>query len=183
MTTQTTQTTSEVVENAVAKSAVVEIIDTPDGPFGIIEGERGVLASGWTSDVDALLARIPVALRPDDVATGTTRAAAAALAYYDGDLAAIDTVPVEQLGGVFRTAAWQALRRIAPGAPLTYTAFAELTGSPRAVRAAASACATNAPALFVPCHRVLRTDGSMGGFAWGVDVKRSLLVREERRTA
>ncbi|BDZ46438.1 hypothetical protein GCM10025866_23470 [Naasia aerilata] len=46
------------------------------------------------------------------------------------------------------------------------------------MRAAASACATNAPALFVPCHRVLRTDGTLGGFAWGTDVKRALLARE-----
>ncbi|HWV48464.1 MAG TPA: MGMT family protein, partial [Microbacterium sp.] len=46
------------------------------------------------------------------------------------------------------------------------------------VRAAASICARNAPALFVPCHRVLRSDGSLGGFAWGLDVKQSLLARE-----
>jgi O-6-methylguanine DNA methyltransferase len=51
-------------------------------------------------------------------------------------------------------------------------------GQPAAVRAAASICARNAPALFVPCHRVLRSDGSLGGFAWGLDVKRSLLARE-----
>ena len=61
---------------------------------------------------------------------------------------------------------------------LTYAAFAAALGRPSAVRAAASICARNAPALFVPCHRVLRGDGTMGGFAWGVDVKRRLLERE-----
>ncbi|HEX5857505.1 MAG TPA: MGMT family protein, partial [Microbacterium sp.] len=67
--------------------------------------------------------------------------------------------------------------------PLSYTAFAAELGSPRAVRAAASICARNAPALFVPCHRVLRGDGSLGGFAWGTDVKRALLDREARFAA
>lgn len=161
-------------------SAIAQTLATADGPFSIIEGERGVLASGWTADLDAVLGRIPASLRPEAIELGSTAASAAVLSYYDGDLSAIDEVPVEQIGGVFRTAAWKALRRISPGAPLTYTAFAELTGSPRAVRAAASACATNAPALFVPCHRVLRTDGTMGGFAWGTEVKRSLLAREAR---
>ncbi len=61
---------------------------------------------------------------------------------------------------------------------MSYAAFAGELGNPAAVRAAASICATNAPALFVPCHRVLRSDGSLGGFAWGVEVKRSLLARE-----
>ncbi len=78
---------------------------------------------------------------------------------------------------------WEQLRRIRPGHPQSYTEFAAAIGNPRAVRAAASACATNAPALFVPCHRVLRTDGSLGGFAWGVEVKRSLLEREAAAAA
>jgi methylated-DNA-[protein]-cysteine S-methyltransferase len=77
-----------------------------------------------------------------------------------------------------QSAGWAALRGIAPGRPLTYAEFALALGQPSAVRAAASICARNAPALFVPCHRVLRSDGSLGGFAWGVDVKRELLARE-----
>ena len=70
------------------------------------------------------------------------------------------------------------LRCIEPGSPLTYAEFAARLGRPTAVRAAASVCAANAPALFVPCHRVLRADGTMGGFAWGTDIKASLLDRE-----
>ncbi len=73
---------------------------------------------------------------------------------------------------------WAALREIVPGHPLTYTEFAAALGQPAAVRAAASICARNAPALFVPCHRVLRSDGSLGGFAWGLEVKDRLLARE-----
>jgi O-6-methylguanine DNA methyltransferase len=160
-------------------TAIIQTIGTPDGAFTILADDRQrVLASGWTDDVVAILARLAPGHRPVDIAEGETDAASAAQAYYAGDVHAIDEVPVMQSGTAMQRAGWEALRRIEPGAPLTYTGFAALLGSPRAVRAAASICARNAPALFVPCHRVLRGDGSMGGFAWGVEVKRSLLTRE-----
>jgi len=159
---------------------VFETVRTPDGPFSLLADERGaVVASGWTADAEALVAR----LRPADRAAavrsgGTDDAADAVRAYYDGDVRAIDAVSVRQTGTDGQLAGWAALREIAPGAPLTYAQFAAAFSQPSAVRAAASVCARNAAALFVPCHRVLRSDGSMGGFAWGVDIKRSLLDRE-----
>ncbi|MEH3089533.1 MAG: methylated-DNA--[protein]-cysteine S-methyltransferase [Microbacterium arborescens] len=160
-------------------TAIIHTLATPDGPFSILESDDGhVLASGWTGDHDAIVARLRPAARPAEVSEGRTDAAAAVAAYYDGDLAAIDAVPVRQSGTAMQLEGWAALRRIAPGSPLTYTAFATALGSPGAVRAAASICARNAPALFVPCHRVLRTGGALGGFAWGLDVKQSLLARE-----
>lgn len=158
-------------------TATIQTVETPDGAFTILADEGGrVLASGWTADPAAILGRARTA--PSDVRAGETDAAAAVVAYYDGDLAAIDDVAVAQHGTAMQLAGWAALRRIAPGRPLSYSAFAAELGSPRAVRAAASICARNAPALFVPCHRVLRGDGSLGGFAWGEPVKRSLLDRE-----
>ncbi len=158
-------------------TSVIQTIDTPDGPFTILADDRQrVLASGWTADTDAILARLRV--RPDDVREGETDAAAAAQAYYAGDVTAIDDVAVAQAGTPLQLAGWAGLRRIAAGAPLTYSEFAAELGKPSAVRAAAAICARNAPALFVPCHRVLRSDGSLGGFAWGLDVKQSLLARE-----
>lgn len=160
-------------------TAITQTVDTLDGPFTILAREDGaVLASGWSADVQTMLERIRPADRPGRTMGGRVAAADAVHAYYDGDLAAIDTVPVAQFGGPFRTHAWTVLRTVAAGHPVTYTEFAAASGRPSAVRAAASACATNAPALFVPCHRVLRTDGTLGGFAWGLDVKRSLLDRE-----
>ena len=160
-------------------SASIQTIDTPDGAFTIVADDRGrVLASGWTADADAALARIHPRLRPESVREAETDAAAAALAYYAGDVSAIDGVAVAQEGTAMQTAGWAALRGIEPGHPLSYAEFAVALGQPSAVRAAASICARNAPALFVPCHRVLRSDGSLGGFAWGLDVKRSLLARE-----
>ncbi len=165
-------------------TATLQTLDTPDGAFTIlVEDEGCVIASGWTADAEAILARLRPDQRSTDVRTvagesPASDAAVAAAAYYDGDVHAIDAVPVSQTGTTLQRAGWAALRGIAPGRPLTYTEFADALGSPAAVRAAAAICARNAPALFVPCHRVLRSDGTLGGFAWGLDVKRSLLARE-----
>jgi len=160
-------------------TATIQTIDTPDGAFTIVADDAGrVLASGWTDDPQVALDRIPARVRPASVTECETDAAAAARAYYAGDLAAIDAVEVAQSGTPMQLAGWAGLRDIVPGHPLTYTEFAAALGQPAAVRAAASICARNAPALFVPCHRVLRSDGTLGGFAWGLDVKRSLLARE-----
>ena len=160
-------------------TATLQTLDTPDGAFTILADDSGrVLASGWTADAATILERLPQRARPSTIEAGETDAAAAVVAYYDGDLAAIDDVAVSQQGTAMQLAGWAALRRITPGRPLTYSEFAAELGSPSAVRAAASICARNAPALFVPCHRVLRTGGALGGFAWGLDVKRQLLDRE-----
>ena len=75
------------------------------------------------------------------------------------------------------------LRTVPAGRPDTYAAFAARCGRPAAIRAAANACARNAAALFVPCHRVLGSDGGRGGFRWGTDVKRWLLAHEARHAA
>lgn len=156
-----------------------QTIDTPDGAFTVITDDEGrVLASGWSDDPDAVARRIHPAIRPAELVAGITDAVTAVDAYYAGDLHAIATVPVKQHGTELQRHGWHVLRTIPPGQPLTYTEFAGLLGQQRAVRAAASICARNAPALFVPCHRVLRTDGSLGGFAWGIPVKRALLERE-----
>lgn len=164
-------------------TATVQTIDTPDGPFTIVADEAGhVVASGWTADTDVVAGRVAPAYRPASLRVGGTDAATAVAAFYNGDLDAIAEVPVIQHGTAMQRAGWEALRQIAPGEPLTYTTFAAMLGHPGAVRAAASICARNAPALFVPCHRVLRSDGSMGGFAWGVAVKQRLLDREAQNS-
>lgn len=159
-------------------TALIDTLDTPDGPFTIIAGDRGVLATGWNTDAPGVLARISAPLRPSSLDPGRTIASEAAEAYYAGELTAIDEVAVMLGGTEWQRNGWAVLRRITPGHPLTYAEYASEMGNASAVRAAASVCARNPVALFVPCHRVLRSDGSLGGFAWGTTVKRGLLDRE-----
>lgn len=87
-------------------------------------------------------------------------------------------LPLDVRGTAFQRRVWEALREIPVGATATYTQVAERIGNPRAVRAVARACATNHIALAIPCHRVVRTDGSMAGYRWGIDRKRELIARE-----
>jgi methylated-DNA-[protein]-cysteine S-methyltransferase len=155
-------------------------LDTPIGPFtAVVDADGAVLASGWTADLDELLPQVHPTLRPAQLVEGGLGPVGEAITrYHDGDLSAIDAVRVRQRSGTFLEHAWDVLRAVPPGAPVTYTEYAAKAGRPAAVRAAASACARNAVALFVPCHRVLRSDGTLGGFRWGVDVKRELLAHE-----
>jgi len=88
-------------------------------------------------------------------------------------------LPLDIRGTAFQERVWTALRRIAAGQTLSYAELAERVGSPRAVRAVASACAANRLAVAIPCHRVVRADGNLSGYRWGVERKRELLEREE----
>ncbi|AIV41123.1 methylated-DNA--[protein]-cysteine S-methyltransferase [Curtobacterium sp. MR_MD2014] len=160
-------------------TTTIQTLDTPDGPFTVLEDDEGyVLASGWTDDSARLLARLADRHRPRRLIDGRVHAAEAVEAFYAGEVEAAMRVPVRQHGTDLFAEGWRQLRAIPAGTVLTYTELAAAMGRPDAVRAAASVCARNAPALFVPCHRVLRSDGTLGGFAWGLDVKRSLLERE-----
>jgi methylated-DNA-[protein]-cysteine S-methyltransferase len=155
-------------------------MSTPDGPFTILAQGGVVLASGWTAELSELTGQIHPGLRPAEVelVARLGDASAAVEAFYSGDPAPAMAVPVLQRSGPFRAHAWDVLREVKAGFPVTYAEYAALAGNPKAVRAAASACAFNAAALFVPCHRVIRTDGTLGGFRWGLRVKESLLARE-----
>ncbi|MEO8636096.1 MAG: bifunctional DNA-binding transcriptional regulator/O6-methylguanine-DNA methyltransferase Ada [Gemmatimonadales bacterium] len=88
------------------------------------------------------------------------------------------TIPLDLQGTVFQWKVWQALQDIPAGETRSYTALARSVGSPRAVRAVASACAANKVAVVVPCHRVIREDGSLGGYRWGLPLKEQLLETE-----
>ena len=159
-------------------------IATPPGPFTVIvetdaDGRDVVLGSGWTADIADLLPVVHTSLRP----AGSQRVDDLAVLdvvekFFAGDVTAIDGVVVRQRSGPFLQEAWEVLRTVPAGRPDTYAAFAARCGRPAAVRAAANACARNAAALFVPCHRVLGSDGGLGGFRWGTPVKRWLLDHE-----
>ncbi|HEY7649796.1 MAG TPA: bifunctional DNA-binding transcriptional regulator/O6-methylguanine-DNA methyltransferase Ada [Methylomirabilota bacterium] len=87
-------------------------------------------------------------------------------------------LPLDVRGTAFQQRVWQALRRIPAGSTTSYTKLAARIGAPTAVRAVARACATNAIAVAIPCHRVVRNDGGLAGYRWGVERKRALLSRE-----
>ena len=98
--------------------------------------------------------------------------------YFEGDLSAINAIKVTQPGGSFSQAAWKAMRRIRAGKVLSYAELAKNSGSPKAVRAAGSACAKNAIVLVVPCHRIVKTGGALGNYAYGINKKEWLLRHE-----
>jgi O-6-methylguanine DNA methyltransferase len=85
-------------------------------------------------------------------------------------------------GTAFQRRVWDALLTIPCGARISYSALARRIGEPKAVRAVASACAANAIALGIPCHRVVRSDGTISGYRWGIELKRSLLEKEQAVT-
>ena len=88
-------------------------------------------------------------------------------------------LPLDVRGTAFQQRVWQALRAIPSGSTASYAEIAERIGRPKAVRAVAQACAANPIAVAIPCHRVVRTDGALSGYRWGVERKRALLEREK----
>ena len=98
--------------------------------------------------------------------------------YFDGDILALNSIKVRQPGAQFSQEAWKAMKKIRPGKTISYAELAERAGSPAAVRAAGSACAKNAIVLVVPCHRIVKTGGSLGNYAYGLDKKEWLLRHE-----
>lgn len=165
------------------------IVDTALGSALVAATARGICMVELGTDADALEARLqqefPNADRRrvdagrDAFLEPRVRGVAAALA---GKRAAVD---VDLIGTAFQKRVWEALMRIAPGDTRSYAQMAADIDAPRATRAVASACAHNRVAIVVPCHRVIRGDGSLGGYRWGLPLKARLLQREagERETA
>ena len=89
-------------------------------------------------------------------------------------------LPLDIQGTAFQRRVWQALREIPLGETVTYKQISERIGRPTATRAVASACGANKLAVIIPCHRVLRSDGGLGGYRWGLERKKALLEREEQ---
>lgn len=90
-------------------------------------------------------------------------------------------LPLDVRGTAFQQRVWQALREIPPGETVSYTEIARRIGAPKSVRAVAGACAANRLAVVIPCHRVVRNDGGLSGYHWGVERKRALLAKEAKQ--
>jgi len=114
---------------------------------------------------------------------GAREAKRALEAYFAGELAALEAIAVDPGGTGFQARIWAALRRIPAGRTVSYTDLARAVGAPSAVRAAGSANGQNPVPVVIPCHRVVRSDGTLGGYGGGLDRKRWLLDHEKARLA
>jgi methylated-DNA-[protein]-cysteine S-methyltransferase len=159
---------------------------TPVGPFTLLVGDDGVCAAGFTGDPGTLQRRLDPARRAAGVrpAADPGGVGTAVRAYLAGELEALDGVAVSQPGDEARQAAWRVLRSVPAGSTISYKRLGELAGladaatDPLGAQAAGVACASNHAAVVVPCHRVLRADGGLGGYGWGLPRKRWLLGHE-----
>ena len=102
------------------------------------------------------------------------------IAMLDQSLPIPDDLPLDLIGTAFQRRVWQALQQIPSGRTMTYAELARAIGRPSAHRAVATACGANPLAVIVPCHRIVRSDGGLGGYRWGLDIKRQLIRRENR---
>ncbi|MGY5318797.1 methylated-DNA--[protein]-cysteine S-methyltransferase [Neomicrococcus lactis] len=150
----------------------------------MLRPDNAVVASGF-GDLGDLIAR----LSPQDQSLAQTEASEEAIErqwlreYASGNMDSLKKFSVQQTGSEFYQLCWQTLRDVAPGQPLSYSQFAQAAGRPSAIRAAASTCARNLVALIVPCHRVIRTDGSAGNYLFGTKIKEELLKFESESAA
>jgi methylated-DNA-[protein]-cysteine S-methyltransferase len=181
----------------------VDCLETPIGELMIVSDAAGRLrATDWTAcgpraihtgragcgvepddDKGRLLQQlqqqygVKIALEPATDPGGLT---AALKAYFGGDLAAIDPLPVETAGTPFQRAVWNALRRIPCGTTISYAELARRIGRPSAVRAVGLANGSNPVSIVVPCHRVIGSNGTLTGYGGGLERKRWLLAHEGR---
>jgi AraC family transcriptional regulator, regulatory protein of adaptative response / methylated-DNA-[protein]-cysteine methyltransferase len=162
------------------------IADSPFGRLLVGATERGVCAVALGDTDDALVNGLRRDFPKAEVATANDAHrdwVAAVVAHISAHISeGTDdmNVPLDVVGTRFQQRVWAMLRRIPPGHTHTYSEIAAALGSPRATRAVARACATNRISILIPCHRVVRRDGSLGGYRWGVERKQQLLESERR---
>lgn len=150
------------------------------GAILVAASEKGVCAILLGDDPDALARALQDAFPRAELIGGDAAFEdwmARVIGFIDTGNAALQ-LPLDLRGTAFQQRVWEALQRVPPGATVTYTELAQRIGAPRAIRAVAAACAANTLAVAIPCHRVIRLDGSLAGYRWGVERKRALLDRE-----
>ncbi|WP_436795016.1 methylated-DNA--[protein]-cysteine S-methyltransferase [Actinospongicola halichondriae] len=155
-------------------------------PAGVLcsASRNGVLvACGFADHWDGLAERVAARFPDEEWTEGESDATRAVDAYVAGDIGAIDAVEVDTGGTEFQQKVWAALRTIPVGATWSYGDLAAAVGNVGAMRAVGSANGANPVSVVVPCHRVVRSDGSLGGYGGGLDRKAWLLSHEGARLA
>ena len=149
------------------------VAETPWGPALAIRGDRGLVALEWLGD------RSPTEVQQR---FGRQFAGKVSMTPDEADYA-LDRQPLAPIGTPFQLQVWQALTEIPRGETRSYRQIAERIGRPSAVRAVANAIGRNPLLWLVPCHRVIASDGTLGGFSAGIELKRRMLASERRRAA
>ncbi|TBW58754.1 bifunctional DNA-binding transcriptional regulator/O6-methylguanine-DNA methyltransferase Ada [Marinobacter halodurans] len=155
------------------------------GAVLVAQSEAGICAILLGDDPDALVRDLQDRFPAADLAPGDRdfeTVVSQVVGFVEAPELGLD-LPLDIRGTAFQRRVWEVLRQIPPGQTLSYTQVAERIGSPRSVRAVAGACAANRLACAIPCHRVVRNDGGLSGYRWGVERKRRLLEHEAKAAA
>jgi AraC family transcriptional regulator of adaptative response/methylated-DNA-[protein]-cysteine methyltransferase len=154
--------------------------DSPFGPALVMGTEKGICGMGFSAEMGEeatmrdLVSRWPEA----DFVEEPARLRAWVLAAFGGANGATEKAPLVLIGAPFQIKVWEALLSIPSGHVTTYSEIAEAVGSPRAVRAVGTAVGRNPISWLIPCHRALRKSGGLGGYHWGLPMKRAMLAHE-----
>ncbi|UOA28533.1 bifunctional helix-turn-helix domain-containing protein/methylated-DNA--[protein]-cysteine S-methyltransferase [Pseudosulfitobacter sp. DSM 107133] len=157
--------------------------ESPFGPAVVMGTDKGICGMGFAAEtgeaaaLEDLVARWPAARFVED----PMRLRPWALAAFGAADAKLETAPLYLIGAPFQIKVWEALLRIPSGHVTTYSEIAQSIGSPRAVRAVGTAVGRNPVSWLIPCHRALRKSGGLGGYHWGLPVKRAMLAYESAR--
>ena len=152
------------------------------GSILVAQSGRGVCAILLGDDPEALIRELQDMFPRADLAGGDRafeQLVARVVGFVESPALGLD-LPLDVRGTAFQQRVWQALRKIPAGETASYAEIAKRIGAPKSVRAVAQACAANKLAIAIPCHRVVRNDGALSGYRWGVERKRALLEREAR---
>ena len=152
------------------------------GAILVAASERGVCAILIGDDADALLDDLRTRFPRAELLAGDAQfklLLATVVGFVQAPRQGLE-VPLDVRGTAFQQQVWQVLQAIPVGSTLSYSAVAQRIGAPKSARAVAQACAANALAVAIPCHRVVRNDGGLSGYRWGVERKQALLAREAK---
>jgi AraC family transcriptional regulator of adaptative response/methylated-DNA-[protein]-cysteine methyltransferase len=174
-------TPSAFKAGGVSNSIRFAVAECSLGPILVAATERGVCAILLGDDPSQLTRDLQDSFPRAELIGGDAefeRLVAKVIGLVEAPGVGLD-LPLDVRGTAFQRRVWQALRKIPAGTTASYTDIAEAIGAPGSVRAVAQACAANALAVAIPCHRVIRNDGGLSGYRWGVERKRTLLAREK----
>ena len=154
---------------------------TPDGEFHIITDEDDVAIVSGFGPVSVLQNRLPNEYQKHLIETFFDHPYSLLVDdYYKGNLNSLNIILKQHFGSDFQNSVWKTIQNVAPGKRITYKQLAEINQKPRAFRLVGGICKSNRLILLVPCHRVIKSDGGLGGYLYGLKLKKSLLDHESR---